>query len=41
LHLRTKNEKDEINEGKIAQKIKEYFDSNYEPNWHCVVGIIY
>jgi dynein light chain LC8-type len=22
----------------IAQYIKEYFDSIYRPNWHCIVG---
>ena len=25
-------------EKEIAEHIKSYFDKNYAPNWHCVVG---
>ncbi len=26
------------NESDVAKYVKEYFDSKYGPNWHCIVG---
>lgn len=25
-------------ENKISKHLKDYFDKNYGPNWHCIVG---
>ena len=30
--------KEIINEAEVSQKIKEFFDDKYEPNWHCIIG---
>ena len=27
-----------INEAEVSQKLKEYFDRKYKPNWHCIIG---
>ena len=27
-----------INEAEVSQKLKEYFDKKYNPNWHCIIG---
>jgi dynein light chain LC8-type len=30
--------KPEIDEADVSRQMKEYFDSKYKPNWHCIVG---
>ncbi len=31
----------DIHEESVSRRMKEYFDNNYSPNWHCIIGRIY
>ena len=28
----------DIHEDEASDKMKAFFDHNYQPNWHCVIG---